>query len=52
MGDVDVEGTFAQVNVPGVGGLFNTAASSVENVSTHMLMTGFRYRFGGRIATF
>lgn len=46
MGDVDVEGTFAQVNVPGVGGLFNTAASSVENVSTHMLMTGFRYRFG------
>lgn len=46
MGDVDVEGTFVQANVPSVGGLFNTAASSVENVSTHMLMTGLRYRFG------
>jgi len=46
MGDIDVEGTYVQANVPGVGGLFNTAAASVENVSAHMLMTGFRYRFG------
>jgi opacity protein-like surface antigen len=46
MGDIDVEGTYVQANVPGVGGLFNTATASVENVSAHMLMTGFRYRFG------
>lgn len=46
MGDIDVAGTYVQANVPGVGGLFNTATSSVENVSAHMLMTGFRYRFG------
>ena len=45
-GNVDVEGTFVQANVPPTGGVFGTLDASVADVTSHTLMTGFRYRFG------
>lgn len=46
LGSVDVGGTYIQANVPGVGGLFNSLNATVEDVTSHTILTGFRYRFG------
>lgn len=45
-GNVDVEGTMVRANIPGIGGVFSTLDASVSDVTSHTLMTGFRYRFG------
>ena len=46
IGSIDVDGTYVQANVPGRGGVFSATGSTVEDVTSHTILTGFRYRFG------
>lgn len=46
MGDVTVSGDFATQTGPGGTPVVASLTSVVEDVSAHVLMTGFRYRFG------
>ncbi|WP_298918457.1 outer membrane beta-barrel protein [uncultured Algimonas sp.] len=46
LGDADLDGTYIQAGVPGTGGVFASLGATVEDLTSHTLMTGFRYRFG------
>lgn len=46
MGDFSVDGTFTEQTGPAGVPIVGSLNSTVEDVSAHVLMTGFRYRFG------
>ncbi|MGJ8561168.1 MAG: OmpA family protein [Litorimonas sp.] len=46
MGDFNLDGEYTQQTTPAGVPITAGLQASVQDVSTHMLMTGFRYRFG------
>ncbi|MGB3455121.1 MAG: outer membrane beta-barrel protein, partial [Litorimonas sp.] len=46
LGSRNVGGTAIQANVANVGGVFSELNTTVEDIQSHTVMTGFRYRFG------
>ena len=46
IGSLDLEGTYVRAGIVGVGGITESLGATVEDVTSHTILTGFRYRFG------